>query len=126
MSELFFGIRGKPYQNQMVHSELLLKIKCSKAVSHFSLSHLEKKFKFSSIRHLFASMVLNSMSQIPQSSYFCPLQQISMDRNAITRSDLARRELQNPTRLSTSFIVPENPKASLSYTCKSKLMQRPK
>ena len=78
MSELFLGIRGKPYRNQMVHSELRLKIMCSKAVSHFSLTHLEKKMpkiKPSSIRyHVFTSMtrILNSMPKISQSSNFSP------------------------------------------------------
>ena len=85
----------------MVHLELRLKMKNSIAVSHFSLKRiLEKKtpkIKPSSIRHhLFTSMVLNSMPQILQSNYFSPLQQISMDRNAINQSDLARRELSRP------------------------------
>ena len=42
-------------------------------------------------------MVLNLMPQILQSSYFSPLQQNSMDRNATNRSNLARREIQTPT-----------------------------
>ena len=85
----------------MVHLELRLKMKYSIAGSHFSLKRiLEKKtpkIEPSSIRHhFFTSMVLNSMPQIPQSNYFSPLQQVSMDWNAINRSDLARRELSRP------------------------------
>ena len=116
----------------MVHLELRLKIKCSKAVSDFNLSLTLKKLSYipSSIRHhLFTSMALNLMPQILQSSYFSPLQQNSMDRNATSRSNLARRELQNPTphqfyifkkidqppRRFNPLILPKKPQASLPY-----------
>ena len=94
------GIRGgikKPYRNWMVHLELRLKIKYSKAVSRFSLTRLflkkTPKIKPSFIRHhrciVFQFNAADSTIQL-----LLPLSS-PIDRNAINRSDLARRELRN-------------------------------
>ena len=135
------GIGGKLYRNQMVHLELRLKTMCSEAVSHSSLSltpwknNLKNKTSLDIIFLLWYSI---QCRKFLKSRYFSPLQQISMDRNAIKRrSALARRELQNPThqfyaqknKLTSTcfnpFIVPKK-LASFPALLKPKLMQRAK
>ena len=95
------GIRGKLYRNQIVPLELRLKTMCSEAVSHSSLSHTPWKYNLknkTSLDIIFLLWYSIQCRKFLTSRYFSPLQQISMGRNAINRrSDLARRELENPT-----------------------------
>ena len=76
MFELFLGLEvreRKLYRNQKLHLKVLLKIKCLKAVSRFSLSYREKQ-KQLKLNPLpldiifFPNMFLDSTLQILQSS----------------------------------------------------------
>lgn len=73
MFELFLGLEvreRKLYRNQKLHLKVLLKIKCLKAVSCFSLSYREK-LKLNPLPLdiiFFPNMFLDSTPQILQSS----------------------------------------------------------
>ena len=94
VSEIRGGIR-KSYRNQMVHLVLRLKIKYSKAVSHFSLRPW-KFFLFKNLKLNLLPLDIIGQYNSTNSMIHLPLSQILMEGNAINRSDLERRELSKP------------------------------
>ena len=90
------GIRGrirKSYRNQMVHLEL----RCTQKRLVVSLSHILEKKKQLKLKLLLLDIIFNESQAGAQSNRLYLSSPTNLNgRNAINRSDLARRELQKP------------------------------